>query len=198
MGKNKIDVNNIPLGSAMWISEMKKGNSKLIADLYRRYKSDFVMWLQYQTSCDKDFAVDVFQDSIVALYENIKKEKITVIEQSVKDYLFGIGKKMYYLHLRNNQIQHLKTVSLEDNKLNLSDMEIKSVPNQKDEKNNMLTLLLKMKDPCKSILYLYYYKEMKIKEVATRLKYKSENVVRVQKARCMSALRKAYYKYNEK
>lgn len=188
---------NKEIGSSLWIAEMKKGNSKLVADLYRRYKEDFVMWIQQQTSCSQEMAVDVFQDSVIALYENIKKGKITVFDKSVKGYLFGIGKKVYYMHVRKNKKEIIKTVPLEGNGISLDRLNIETAPNEIDNKNSMLTLLTKMKNPCKSILYLYYYKEMRIKEVAEKLKYKNENVVRVQKARCMTALRKAYNKQNK-
>lgn len=197
MDKNTPDISPILIGSAKWLAEMKKGNSKLVAELYRRYKQEFVIWIQHKTSCNQELAIDVFQDSVIALYENIKKGKITSFEQSVKHYLFGIGKKVYYMHLRKNKQEYLQTVSLEDNEKYLYQLDVKTPPGDKEEKTAMLSLLLKMKDPCKSILYLYYYKEYKIKEVAEQLKYKSENVVRVQKARCMTALRKAYAKQNK-
>ncbi len=192
MNKNRPKVSHISIGSAIWMAEMKKGNSKLVADLYRQYKEEFIIWIRHQTSCSKDVAVDVFQDSVIALYENIKKGKLTVFEQSVKQYLFGIGKKVYYMHLRKRQQKHLYTVPLDDNNIDINHLEVKTAPNEGDEKNVMLSLLLKMKDPCKSILFLYYYKSLRIKEISEKLKYKSENVVRVQKTRCMRALKKAY------
>ncbi|MEZ4885113.1 MAG: sigma-70 family RNA polymerase sigma factor [Chitinophagales bacterium] len=186
--------NSIRVGSVAWIAEIKKGNSQLIQDLYKTYKKEFVVWIQGQTNCSEDFSVDVFQDSVVALYENIKKGKIVAFNKSVKHYLFGIGRKVYYMHLRKYKMELAKTVSFEENGLDLDTLKVEVVPNEFDEKNTMLSLLLKMKEPCKSILYLYYYKEMRINEVAERLKYKNENVVRVQKGRCMNALRKVYNK----
>ncbi len=182
------------IGSLLWISEMKKGNSKLVASLYKQYKGDFVRWIRNKTSCSEELAVDVFQDSILALYENIKKGKIVAFDYTVKTYLFGIGKKVYLLHLRRLKQERFQTVSLEDNGVDTNQLNIQIPVNNLSEKKSLLTLLLKMKDPCKSILYMFYYKEFKIKEIAEELKYKNENVVRVQKARCMTALRKAYSK----
>ena len=187
----------LPIGSPKWIAEMQKGNSKLVAELYKRYKVDFVKWIQNQTNCSEDFAVDVFQDSVIALYENIKKGKITSFDYGVGKYLFGIGKKVYYLHLRTTKQKQMKTVSIEENESVTADLSVQIAPKSIDDKNPMLKLLLKMKEPCKSILYLYYYKEYKTAEIASELKYKNENVVRVQKARCMSALRKAYHKISK-
>jgi len=196
MDEKKFKTKQPTIGSLLWISEMRKGNSKLVADLYKQYKGDFVRWIRGKTDCSEELAVDVFQDSIVALYENIKKGKILAFDHSVKTYLFGIGKKVYLLHLRRLKQERFQTISLEDNRLNISQLNIKIPINDLDEKKSLLTLLLKMKEPCKSILYLFYYKEFKIKEIAENLKYKNENVVRAQKARCMTALRKAYSKKN--
>ncbi len=182
------------IGSPHWLAEMQKGNSKLVADLYKRYKKDFVRWIQNQTSCSNDFAVDVFQDSVLALYENIKKGKITAFEHGVGKYLFGIGKKVYFMHVRKKKQQKMQMISIEGKEHYLENLSIQIPLNKLDGANPMLKLLLKMKEPCKSILYLYYYREYKAAEIADELKYKSENVVRVQKARCMSALRKMYHK----
>ena len=192
MKKEETSIGVPSIGSTAWVAEMRKGNSKLVGELYKVYKKEFVQWIRNQTNCNEDFAVDVFQDSVVALYENIKKGKIVVFDRSVKHYLFGIGKKVYYMHFRKHKKEQLETVSLESNGIDLDRLNVNIPVGELDGKNAMLTLLLKMKEPCKSILYLFYYKELKIKEISENLKYKSENVVRVQKARCMTALRKAY------
>lgn len=194
MNKNQTTEEKFSIGSPHWLVEIRKGNSKLVADLYRRYKKDFVRWIQSQTSCSNDFAVDVFQDSVLALYENIKKGKITTFEHGVGKYLFGIGKKVYYMHVRKKEQKKVQMISIEEKEHYLENLSIQIPLSNLEDVNPMLKLLLKMKEPCKSILYLYYYREYRTAEIADELKYKNENVVRVQKARCMSALRKIYHK----
>ncbi|MEZ4885328.1 MAG: sigma-70 family RNA polymerase sigma factor [Chitinophagales bacterium] len=180
-------------GKNEWLAEVLRGNSKVVEILYRVYRDEFVQWLKFQTNCTENEALDIFQDSVLALYKNILSRKLTHFEHTIKWYLFGIGKKMY---LRNSRNQKLQIFTME----NVPDIgELISIPSLRDDARDqqeafILEVLQRTKEPCFTILYLFYYEKQKISAIAQKLGYKNANIASIQKIRCLKALQKVVLK----
>src|SRR6478736_7617851 len=74
------------------IQEIKNGNNTQLAEINKAYRSEFVGWASINYQCDKEEARDIYQASVIALYDNIINEKLQQLNGSVKTYLFAIGK----------------------------------------------------------------------------------------------------------
>lgn len=77
--------------------------------------------------------------------------------------------------------------------------EIPDVPScredSKDEQEAFIFKTIKsMKDPCYTILYLFYYRKLKLSLITKRLNYRNPTVTSIQKGRCIKSLRKAVVK----
>lgn len=170
-----------------WLKKIKTGNKQAINILYDEYRPVFVKWLIQQYRCGEEEAVDIFQDSVIALYKNAQRGKLDVLKSGVRTYLFAIGKNIYLNRLRSQK----ETVS-EDA---LSAMQTQEEGAERrlqmnDRKKLIAQLLNKMKDPCKSILYLFYYRRYSIEAIQKAMKYNTVEVVRTQKRRCIKSLEK--------
>lgn len=179
----------IESNKSLWIKQVKAGNSKAIELLYRVFREDFIQWLQRNQSCSREEARDIFQESVMALYKGIKTGKITEIQMTVKAYLFGIGKKVYLNKLRKKQIE---TTGME-NVPNLSEELFQKKIEEESLNNlqkNILKLLEKMRNPCRAIIYSFYYKGWTMQEIAEEMGYRNARVVKSQKVRCIGTLRK--------
>lgn len=172
-----------------WLESVKKGNSKALELLYRAYRTEFVQWLCTKTSATQEIALDIFQESVLALYKNAKVGRLDNITSSIKTYLFAIGKRIF---LYRNRQDKIKTDSLV-----VEDLPIKQLlvlPKETDtltERQQLISELIgRLRPTCKNILYLFYYESQRLKDIAVRLNYKNTNVVKVMKIRCMEALKK--------
>ncbi len=176
-----------------WLELVKQGNSSALEKLYRTYRKDFVKWLCYKTSCNRELALDIFQESVLALYKNAKSGRLTEFQNTIKVYLFSIGKKIY---LDQNRRKKIKTNSLETNEALLEDLLV--VPQHENDLNErqqlVSKLLKKMRPACKKMLHLFYYRGFDMKEIAAEFNYKSANVTKVMKGRCMETLRVLVYR----
>src|SRR5258708_39689823 len=74
------------------IQKMKNGNNTQLAEIYKAYRSEFVGWAGSHYQCDKEEARDIYQASVITLYDNIIKERLQQLNGSVKTYLFAIGR----------------------------------------------------------------------------------------------------------
>lgn len=190
-------VNEIEQNTTKWILAVKTGDPQAINILYKAYRTSFLEWLQKTSSCDKEMATDIFQDSVIALYENIRLGKLKTIDSSVRNYLFGIGKRMYYYRMRKNK-GNIQTLDEHSKTIHDTSMQVADNLELSEQEAIILKILQNLKEPCRSIIYLFYYKGLSTEHIAQSLNYKNKKVLRVKKVRCMKLLRQATNKLYKK
>ena len=155
--------------------------------LYSQYKHQFLTWAMRKYKLDSDDGSDIFQDAVIAFYENIKSGKIEQLNYTVKTYLFAIAKNLLLNKLKYNQ-RFTDQSDEFDHVINENDLEREIIV---DEKRQLVMGQLKrMGEPCHSILKLFYYDAFSMEAIANRLNYKNQDVVKSQKLRCIKELRK--------
>ncbi len=194
---NYKNIKNLESNRQKWLQDLQAGNDAALQQLYIFYRNNFIKWLTHKTSCDETLALDVFQESVLALYRNVQQGKLTHFEKSIRSYLFTIGKYLYLQKIRKKQITTTEITWEAEISPAVSLAPDESVI-QNEQQKLLLNLLQKMKEPCHSILHAFYYQNKSIKEIAQQLNYQNSNVVKVQKARCMSRLRIKAKKIEEK
>ena len=178
----------------IWVKRVKTGDTRALELLYRAYRGEFIVWIVRKTSCTQEMALDLFQDSVLALYKNAKAGHLDEMRSSLKTYLFSIGYKMFYHQKR--KLEASSTLFLEERKEVLQQMVV--MPGKNEDLNERQKLvsqsILKLRLSCQDILTMYYYKGMNMKDIAEEQNYSSANVAKVMKLRCMKALRKIVMK----
>ncbi len=167
------------------IEEIKNGDNSQLAEIYKAYRSEFVRWASSHYQCDKEEARDIYQASIITLYDNIINEKLKQLNGSVKTYLFAIGK---------NKIMELRRA---DKKFDLTQevhrIDIEDEPDNEKQKEKQLEIvqrcLEKLGEPCRTMLELYYYHDTGLDKLAEMLDYKNGDTVKNLKSRCLIRLR---------
>lgn len=153
------------------------------------YKSEFFRFA-YRYQANNDILEDIFQDALIALYENAQMGKLDNLKSSVKTYLFGIGKFMIFKKFRDT-----KEITTDENYVFdtggeyevINDVLEASEPTEKERK--IIANLKKLGDKCREILELFYLKGFKIEEIMTAQGYENKNVVKSQKSRCLKSLK---------
>ncbi|CAN0584073.1 unnamed protein product, partial [Ectocarpus sp. 12 AP-2014] len=166
-------------GSELAFKKVYEDNRALFLNFARRYP------------LDDDEVLDAYQDTYVALYENIENGKFSELKSAISTYLISIGKYklMERLRKKNKQTNNefiLNSIDEVDNEIESFDIVYEELsPEQRLLKKYFETL----GEKCKQILTLFYYKQYNIKEIMAAGKYNSENVVKSQKSRCLKSLK---------
>jgi RNA polymerase sigma factor (sigma-70 family) len=170
------------------LARVKRGDETAIREVYKAHRSGFVKWATYYYNFDEDTASDVFQDAVILFYENVRKGRLTELSSSLKTYLYAIAKNVitnrsgYYKKVQVNS-ETVETSRLESDQLD-ADLML-------SERQRLVgDLLNKLGEPCRSILELFYFKSYAMDAIASELNYKNENVVKSQKLRCITELKK--------
>jgi RNA polymerase sigma factor (sigma-70 family) len=172
------------------VAIVKSGGAGSLRQFYEQYRSEFVSWATKTFDCTHDEAIDTYQDSIIILYENIVSDKLVRIESKLKTYLFAVGKNLI---LKNMTRQKRTDTNVEAIK------EIWGYSEQQEHNEEAVNKIAEhfkaMGEPCRSLLYLYYYKNLSMKEIARDLGYKNDDVVKSQKVRCLKTLKEKFSKH---
>ena len=76
---------------------------KEIENLYELYKPPFILFAISNYPISKDTAIDIYQESFTAMYQNIRSGKYTERNVSLKTYLFEIGKHHIFKYINKEQ-----------------------------------------------------------------------------------------------
>src|SRR5690606_5648277 len=126
---------------------------------------------------DED-AVDIYQDSMIVLYENILSGKLTTLTSSVKTYLFAIGKYKIYNTLKVK----VSLVDFEDYEFLLAEDNEEFLLREKNIEQ-LQKAYQQLGGKCKKVIKLFYYENLTLEEIKDRLAYTSKDVVKTQKSR---------------
>ena len=81
---------------------IREGDRTVLDVIYRDNRTAFLNFAKkYSLSWNDN--LDVYQDAIIALYENIVSRKVHTLDSSIKTYLFSIGKYMIYKKIKENK-----------------------------------------------------------------------------------------------
>ena len=97
-----------------------KGPEALDA-IYLLYKDEFVNFCR-KFNIGEDKILDIYQDSMIAFYENVVSGKLSEMSSTIKTYIFSIGKYSIYNMLKKEN----KTVSFDRQHLENLDLSIVS------------------------------------------------------------------------
>lgn len=169
------------------IKQIKNDGQEALVKIYQDHRIDFIKWAMQSFQCSQEEAEDTYQDTIIAFYENVTNGRLTTLSCSFKTYLFAIGKNI----LLGIAKKKGRTVMQGNDIPEIADKDVLILEkiSLNERQQEILKALESLGEPCQTILRLYYYDKLSIKKIVQKLQYKSENVVKVQKVRCMKRLR---------
>ena len=172
------------------IEELRKGNEKLLSEIYMKYRNQFIGYSTKRYPLDFEVLKEIYQDMIMALYNNILEGRLIVLTSSLKSYLFEIGKHMIYKHLRQRNINIEYSDAVNERFSYIPD--IVSENDEEDEISIFLKAeIKKLGEKCYQILKMFYYEKQKMEQIAAVLNFSSIDSAKTQKYKCFEKLRES-------
>lgn len=166
------------------INKLKQNDLSALDKVYITFKKEFFLFARTFSVLDEDIA-DVYQDTIITLYENVKNGKLHTLTSSLKTYVFAIGRFKMYRQVENYKKQrHEEEVIYVSQETQLFDIDVSE--ERKIAIKKAYGLLGKK---CREILDLFYYEGMTLDESQQILGYSTKDVLKNQKSRCLKQLK---------
>ena len=169
------------------VTAVQQGESWALKKLFTDNHDHFMRWAKRSFQLDTEELQDIYQESVIITYENILKGKLNSITSSLSTYLFAVAKNLVREHIR-------REVKLSHEESNIirefySQPAVNNTPLSEALLESTKQVLLKLEEPCKSILTAFYYFNQSIEEIAQSLGYKDKTSVKTQKSRCLKYMR---------
>ena len=149
--------------------------SQTIKEVYRCFRKPFLRFAK-NFSIEEDKVIDCFQESVIGLYENLAMQKIAMLDNTIKTYLFTIGRnKMLNIITREKSPQSLDQIKNQTGGQVHSDRDYGPLIQQ---------AFNQLGNNCRDILIKFYYERYSINAIMHEMKYKNENTVKAHKSRC--------------
>jgi RNA polymerase sigma-70 factor (ECF subfamily) len=163
-------------------TRLRNDDKTALEEVYLSYKDAFVSY-GLRFNLDREDLIDVYQDSVIAMYQNFTTKKTQLEKSSLKTYLFSIGKHKIFDRLKERK-QFVGTILTEDDyeEIILEEKEISK------EQAQLRKYFGHLGESCQQILKLFYYRGLTMKEIVEQTHYKDENTVKSHKSRCLKKL----------
>ncbi|WHZ08127.1 MAG: hypothetical protein OJF59_001880 [Cytophagales bacterium] len=166
------------------IEAIRAGSEKILFNIYEAHRNDFVSWAIHNHQISVEEAKDVFQETVIALYKNVKADKLESIEVSIKTYLYSIGKNII--------LNAIKRRGIEERVFESFNVKTENGIHEHYEHEHLVNLVKRiyrsMGSPCKEILEMFYEKGFDMESIAKRIGYKNADVAKKKKYECLSHL----------
>ena len=170
-----------------WLAAIRENENEAIKQIYKLYREESIAWLNRTFRLEDNAAKDVFQMSVIILYDNVISGKLTSLSSELKTYLFSICKNKCLEIIRKNK----KRDKLPDSLHMIKDYVLAEESENQllEQKIDGLTKALNtIGDPCRQILQLFYYKKLDMGTITKLMKYKNTATTKNLKYKCIKRL----------
>lgn len=165
--------------------------------LYKNYYG-VIKSLIINNSGNEDDAKDVFQESLIVLYEKLKQGHFE-LNCKIGTYLYSVARRLWLKRLQQQKIFHLQVEVAENQIVVDDDLALHSEKDQ--EFKAMTSAIHSLGEPCKGLIEAYYLQKKNMQEIAEMFGYTNTDNAKNQKYKCLMRLKKIFfntYKKEEK
>ncbi len=168
------------------IESIKNGdNDKALAYLYDKPLKNIRKYVLKNGGSPED-ANDVFQDSVIALFQLIKQEKFNANYQ-LEGFLFIVAKNAWINKVKRNK----KIMIIDQDNINANhtddENQLKEIISA--EKSTIMKQVFdQLDEKCKLLLGYVMYDRLSMKEISAKMGFSNENVAKTKHYRCKQYL----------
>jgi RNA polymerase sigma factor (sigma-70 family) len=162
------------------------GNDQALSYLYGEPLRKIRKYI-LSNSGSKDDANDVFQDAVIILFNQVKKDKYNV-ELELDGFLFAVAKNLWVDKVRREKRMLNRDFSMEVNHSDFND-QLKDLI-VKEKSAAFRKVFEKLDEKCRNILQYVIYDKLSMKEISEKMGYSNENVAKSNHYRCKQYLSK--------
>jgi RNA polymerase sigma factor (sigma-70 family) len=182
-----------PISDEAFINGLKTGDNLVLKALYKKYYT-LVLKLVVGNSGTQEAAQDVYQETIIVLYEAVQKPGFTLNCQ-LQTFVYSIAKRLWLKQLRKHGHTGLMKEEDEEQLVDVqSEMQDHLQKEADIEKmNHSLTAL---GEPCSALLKDFYVHKLSMETISEKFGYTNSDNAKNQKYKCLQRLKKQFFDLN--
>ena len=129
---------------------------------------------------------DIFQETVVTFIDLIRKGRFRG-DSSVKTFLVAVARNIWLNELKRKKSGDHRARIFATSRGQM-DNDILDNLNQREKREQLLSLMGHLGESCRKILTLFYYDNLPFEEIIRKMGYETEQVARNKKYKCMKEL----------
>jgi RNA polymerase sigma factor (sigma-70 family) len=166
------------------------GNNDVLSALYKKYYNIVLKFILYNSGTSAA-AQDIYQETIIVLYESVKKPGFE-LKCQLQTYIFSIAKRLWLKELKKNGKTFLFKESEENNLVDVSE-DLKEFDEKEAEIEKMNNSLIDLGEPCSELIKDFYINKLSMEEIAEKFGYTNADNAKTQKYKCLQRLKKIFF-----
>ncbi|MBC7937346.1 MAG: sigma-70 family RNA polymerase sigma factor [Rhizobacter sp.] len=160
-----------------------------IERIYREHYN-MVQTLVVNNNGSTDDAADIFQESMIVLFEKVKNGGFELHCQ-LKTFIYAVSRRLWLKKLNQQSRFSVGSYNIEEVVSVDEDMDVHE--NRQKEFNLMEMAMNKIGEPCKSLLEAYYLQKKQMQAIAADFGYTNADNAKTQKYKCLVRLKKLFF-----
>jgi RNA polymerase sigma factor (sigma-70 family) len=173
-----------------FIDGLRTGNNEVLSALYKKYYN-IVLKFIVNNSGTQEAAQDIYQETIIVLYENVQKPGFELNCQ-LQTYIFSIAKRLWLKQLKKSSKTFLFKEDGENELVDVSE-EITEHLNKEVELDKLTQSLNELGEPCATLIKDFYVHKLSMDEIAEKFGYTNADNAKNQKYKCLQRLKKCFF-----
>lgn len=173
-----------------FIDGLRTGNNEVLSALYKKYYN-IVLKFIVNNSGTQEAAQDIYQETIIVLYENVQKPGFQLNCQ-LQTYIYSIAKRLWLKQLKKNSKTFLFKEDGENELVDVSE-EITEHLNKEVELEKLTQSLTELGEPCATLIKDFYVQKLSMDEIAEKFGYTNAANAKTQKYKCLQRLKKCFF-----
>jgi RNA polymerase sigma factor (sigma-70 family) len=160
-----------------------------IEQVYKQHYN-MVQTMVIANAGSKDDAADLFQETIIVLYEKVKTGNFE-LSSLLKTFIYSVARRLWLKKLQQQQRFTTQPDGLEE--IVPVEDDIEQHMKLQNDFTIMETAMGKIGEPCKSLLDAYYMQKKHMNTIATEFGYTNADNAKTQKYKCLVRLKKLFF-----
>jgi len=162
---------------------------KSVETIYKLFYN-MVQTLIINNNGSADDARDIFQETVIVLYEKAKTGSFELNCQ-LKTYVYSVSRRLWLKKLQQQQ-KYLPNINGLDETVPVEE-EIEGHGQRNVEFQMMEKALLHLGEPCRSLIEAFYLQKKSMTDIASHFGYTNADNAKNQKYKCLMRLRKLFF-----
>ena len=180
----KTELNEIAL-----LEGLAQNKRQAIETIYKQHYN-MVQALIINNNGSSDDARDIFQETMIVLYEKARSG-VFELNCQLKTFIYSVARRLWLKRLHQLQ-KFTSEVPVLENIIQIEE-DIESHEKQHLEFHMMDKALVRLGEPCKSLIEAFYLQKKNMTEIAGNFGYTNADNAKNQKYKCLMRLKKFFF-----
>jgi RNA polymerase sigma factor (sigma-70 family) len=176
-----------------FLEGLKNNNDLVLESLYKKHFPSVLKHILANSGTEEE-AQDIYQESIIVLYNNVQKKEFE-LNCALQTYIYSIAKRLWLKQLNKNKNIYKLDKDGEDV------VDVVSEVNEYEEKELLFTKmnssLIGLGEPCKTLIQDFYIQQLSMEDIAEKFGYTNADNAKNQKYKCLQRLKRLFFNETE-